>query len=121
MRYGILLMLVVGVLLIAGFGALAEEPSPTPLIRGAASFVLPGLGQYLNGEYDKALTHFMVVVLVDLGSSYVAHIAPYWPWWTTGALHTLWALYSAVDAYQTALELEGLTLKASPTGFALNF
>jgi len=115
-----LLMLIVGVLLV-GFGAMGEEPSPTPLIRGVASFVLPGLGQYLNGEYDKALTHFLVIVLVDLGTPYVGNLLPYYPDWVTGALHTLWALYSAVDAYQTALELEGLTLKVSPGGFALNF
>ncbi|MBC7098599.1 hypothetical protein H5T52_05715 [Candidatus Bipolaricaulota bacterium] len=118
MRYWVLVVLV-GALV--GVGALGEEPSPTPLIRGLASFVVPGLGQYLNGEYEKALTHFVVIVLVDVGSSYVAHALPYLPWWTTGALHTLWALYSAVDAYQTALELEGLTLELSPSGFALNF
>ena len=120
MRYGGLLLAVLSILLV-GFGAMGEEPSPTPLIRGLASFVIPGLGQYLNGEYEKALTHFVVIVLVDVGTQYVGNLLPSYPDWITGALHTLWALYSAVDAYQTALELEGLTLKASPTGFALNF
>jgi len=120
MRYGGLLLVVLSILLV-GFGAMGEEPSPTPLIRGLASFVIPGLGQYLNGEYEKALTHFVVIVLVDVGTQYVGNLLPSYPDWITSALHTLWALYSAVDAYQTALELEGLTLKASPTGFALNF
>ena len=60
MRYGGLLLAVLSILLV-GFGAMGEEPSPTPLIRGVASFVIPGLGQYLNGEYEKALTHFVVI------------------------------------------------------------
>lgn len=120
MRYGGLLLVVLSILLVS-FWVMGEEPSPTPLIRGLASFVIPGLGQYLNGEYEKALTHFVVIVLVDVGSQYVGDLLPGYPNWITGALHTLWALYSAVDAYQTALELEGLTLKTSPTGFALNF
>ena len=120
MRYGGLLLAVLSILLVS-FGAMGEEPSPTPLIRGMASFVIPGLGQYLNGEYEKALTHFVVIVAVDVGTQYVGNLLPSYPDWITGALHTLWALYSAVDAYQTALKLEGLTLKASPTGFALNF
>lgn len=123
MRYLVVLVLLVGLGLASGVTAFGQqEPSLTPLIRGMASFVLPGFGQYLNGEYDKALTHFLVMVVLDVGTWYVANLLPYYPaYLITGGVHTLWALYSAVDAYQTALELEGLSLELSPNGFALNF
>lgn len=102
-----------------------QAPNPIPLIHGIASFAIPGLGQYLNEEYNKALTHFVVDVAIVLGGSYLARVLPYYPgfslYWGVGALHTLWALYSGWDAYTVALRREGITLKVSPTGFALNF
>jgi hypothetical protein len=104
----------------AGFGR--EEPNPIPLIHGVASLAIPGLGQYLNEEYNKALTHFAVSVAIVVGGSYLAAILPH-PgfslFWGVGLAHTVWALYSGWDAYQVALRREGLTL--SPLGFTLRF
>jgi hypothetical protein len=99
-----------------------QEPNPIPLIHGIASFAIPGLGQYLNAEYDKALTHFAVDVALVLGGGYLATVLPY-PgfslYWGVGLIHTLWALYSGWDAYTVALRREGLTF--FPGGFALRF
>ncbi|MCR4391251.1 MAG: hypothetical protein NUV94_00375 [Candidatus Acetothermia bacterium] len=115
------LVLLVGLLVMGVGGWARQEPNITPLVRGAASFVIPGLGQYLNGEYDKALTHFVVDVGLILGTSCLAYLLPYPVFPVVGTAHTLWALYSAMDAYQTALELEGLSLNLQPGGFAVNF
>lgn len=121
------LAVVVAAVVALGVGGLGrQEPNPIPLIHGIASFALPGLGQYLNTEYDKALLHFAV----DVGLIAVGRLV-LWPlvysispWYGYGILvlpHTLWALYSGWDAYTVALKREGLSLKVSPTGFALNF
>lgn len=118
------MLLILGVVLIGGTALARQDPNLTPLVRGFASFVIPGLGQYLNGEYDKALTHFVVDMVLVLGTYYVGALLPYRPfpvYWMAGLAHTAWALYSAVDAYQTALRLEGLTLRVTPTSLALNF
>ncbi|MBC7220479.1 hypothetical protein H5T55_03220 [Candidatus Bipolaricaulota bacterium] len=99
-----------------------REPNPIPLIHGIASFAIPGLGQYLNAEYNKALVHFAVDVALIVGGGYLASMLPH-PgfslYWGVGLVHTLWALYSGWDAYTVALRREGLTL--SPGGFALRF
>ena len=99
-----------------------REPNPIPLIHGIASFAIPGLGQYLNEEYNKALTDFVVDVALIIGGGYLAAMLPY-PgfslYWGVGVAHTLWALYSGWDAYQVALRRECLAL--SPSGFTLRF
>ena len=107
-------------------GVARQEPNPIPLIHGIASFVIPGLGQYLNTEYDKALLHFAVdVALIAVGRLVLwPLLSTVSPWYGYGVLalpHTLWALYSGWDAYTVALKREGLALKLTPTGFALNF
>ncbi len=99
----------------------AEPPPLTPILHGFASFVLPGLGQYLNGEYQKAVVHFVIDIGIIVGSWYLARALPWYGWWVTGTAHTVWAAYSAVDAYQVALRLEGLALEVRPTGVALRF
>ena len=121
MRYLAVAALIVGGLVAGGLAA--EEPSLTPLLHGTASLILPGLGQYLNGEYDKALTHFLVLVAIDVGTWYLGEILPWWypTYYLVGGLHALWAIYSAIDAYETALELEGLSFNVSPTRVELAF
>ncbi|HAZ28080.1 TPA: hypothetical protein DCY67_05650 [Candidatus Acetothermia bacterium] len=118
----IVAVVLVGLLAFGAAGLGREEPSPVPLIHGFASLAIPGLGQYLNEEYDKALVHFGVSVALVIGGSYLAAILPH-PgfslYWGVGLAHTLWALYSGWDAYQVALRREGLTL--SPLGFSLRF
>ncbi|QAA77013.1 MAG: hypothetical protein BIP78_1247 [Candidatus Bipolaricaulis sibiricus] len=124
MRIAVAVLAVVAVWGFAGWAR--QEPNPIPLIHGIASFALPGLGQYLNTEYDKALLHFAVDVgLIALGRlvlwPLVYSISPWYGYGVLALPHTLWALYSGWDAYTVALKREGLTLKVSPTGFALSF
>ncbi|MCD5407832.1 hypothetical protein LR090_01010 [Candidatus Bipolaricaulota bacterium] len=118
MRYLVVAVLVMVGLLGGGLTGMArEEPNFIPLLHGTASLILPGLGQYLNGEYDKALTHFLVLVVIHVGAGYIADLMPwgYYRYYLVSGLHALWAIYSAIDAYETALELEGLSLNVSPT------
>ncbi|MGC9530170.1 MAG: hypothetical protein ACP5G2_06110 [Candidatus Bipolaricaulaceae bacterium] len=122
MRMAMALAVVVS--LVVGVGAAAQdwrEPPLTPLVHGAASLLLPGLGQYLNGEYDKALTHFLVDVALVVGASWASTFLPYYfpSYLVITAAHTLWALHSAIDAYQTALQQEGLSLDSARRHFAL--
>ncbi|HDI10700.1 MAG TPA: hypothetical protein ENF77_00015 [Candidatus Acetothermia bacterium] len=75
-----------------------------PMIHGLASFVVPGLGQYLNGEPDKALVHFLVALAIPVVGYTVAFYAPYgYPiYYLVPLLQLGWAAYSALDAYETA-------------------
>lgn len=119
------LAVVVAAVVALGVGGLGrQEPNPIPLIHGIASFAIPGLGQYLNGEYNKALVHFGVAVGIGVVGGYLAWVLPtpgFSLSWGVGLAYTAWALYSGWDAYTVALRREGLSLKVSPTGFALNF
>lgn len=120
----IAVVMLVGLLAFGAMGLGRQEPNPIPLIHGVASLAIPGLGQYLNEEYNKALTHFVVDVALVVGGGYLAAMLPYTGfslYWGVGLAHTLWALYSGWDAYQVALRREGITLRLSPGGFALNF
>lgn len=124
MRIAVVVLVAVVGLTVAGVGQ--QEPNPIPLIHGIASFAIPGLGQYLNAEYDKALVHFAVDVgIIVLGRlvlwPLVYSISPWYGYGVVALPHTLWALYSGWDAYTVALRREGLTLKVTPTGFALTF
>ena len=120
-------VLVVAVVAAVGLGVWAREPDPVPIIHGIASLAIPGLGQYLNGEYNKALVHFAVDVGIVVGGWYLASIVPYYGpfplYWGLGLAHTAWALYSGWDAYTVALRQRGLSLELKPQGlsFAFNF
>ena len=76
-----------------------------PLLYGLASFILPGLGQYLNDEPGKALTHFIIAAAIPVVCYTVTYYTiPYWyPRYTLCGLASLgWAAMSAMDAYETA-------------------
>ncbi len=67
----VMVALCVGVILLVGtFGASAQTNDAW--IPGLASFVLPGLGQFINDEMDKALIHLGIAVALDVGAFYVA-------------------------------------------------
>lgn len=80
-----------------------------PLLPGAASFLIPGLGQFFNGEDGKGFTHLMVALVlpsaVGLGAFLLAPVAPtlsYLLLLAAPALYLGWAVVSAMDAYQIA-------------------
>jgi hypothetical protein len=89
----------VGVLLVS-FSSLAA--SSDAWIPGLASFVVPGLGQLLNDQMDKAVLHFVVGVGISaLGYGIGWYILP-GAWYLTPALYFAWSIYSGYDAYTVA-------------------
>jgi len=104
----VLLVAVMALALIpVGGAAQAQEGQERidPLLAGLASFVVPGLGQYLNGEPGKALAHLIIAAAIPLVCDLVTYYTfPfYYPRYRLCAVIYLgWAAYSAIDAYQTA-------------------
>jgi len=107
MRKTALLSLLVMVLVSSSFAAIAKdaEGPRNPLLMGLASFVIPGLGQAIQGDFEKGLTHFLIAVAIGVGGGYLAYLTPYG--FITPVIvgaHLVWAIYSAVDSYQMAVE-----------------
>ena len=121
---GLLVSLCVGVILLVGtVGAVAQTNDAW--IPGLASFVLPGLGQLINDQMDKAILHFGIAVAVNVGGYYVAALLPfryYYSYPLVGLLHLGWALYSGLDAYEVA-KARGFRLGVvdNGIGFAVSF
>jgi hypothetical protein len=90
-------------------GAVAQEDAWIP---GLASFLLPGLGQLLNDEIDKAIIHFLVDVGIGVGGYFAVSVLPV-PWYArtslVAAAHIGWAIFSGLDAYNVAQDT-GFTL-----------
>ncbi len=107
---------VVGMLLVS-FSSLAASDAWIP---GLASFVVPGLGQLLNDQMDKAVLHFVVAVgIYGLGFGVGWYISPY-VLYLTPALGLGWALYSAYDAYTVAKD-QNFTLGFVENGIGFSY
>jgi len=116
-------LVVVGVmigLLLVTVGASAQ--SAEAWIPGLASFVLPGLGQLLNDQLDKAILHFGVHVAIIAAGWYVGTLLPWQSIYALSALHLGWAIYSGYDAYTVARDT-GFRIGLIPNGvrFAYSF
>jgi len=111
----VLVMLAVGTL---GVSAQSNDA----WIPGLASFVLPGLGQFLNDEVDKAILHLGVAVAIDVGVYYLAALLPfgYYTAPLVGLAHLGWAVYSGLDAYNVAKDT-GFTIGLIPNGFQVSY
>jgi len=111
----------VGLLAVA-LGA-AAQPSEA-WIPGVASLVLPGLGQFLNDEVDKAFLHLGIGIAIDVGAYYIATLLPfsYYSYPLIGLAHLAWGLYSGYDAYTVAKD-RGFTIGVVENGltFAVAF
>ena len=78
-----------------------------PLLFGAASFFVPGLGQFFNGQDGKGITHLVVAIILPAAVAYLAYIiVPISPlaFAVPSLIYLAWALYSALDAYNIAAE-----------------
>lgn len=120
---GLVVLLCVGViLLVSAVGAVAQTNDAW--IPGLASLALPGLGQFINDQVDKAILHFGVAVALDVGAYYVAALLPfsYYSYPLVGLVHLGWAVYSGLDAYDVAKQ-QGfrLGLVEDGIGFAVSF
>lgn len=111
------------ILLVATFGASAQTNDAW--IPGLASFVLPGLGQFINDEMDKAIIHLGIAIALDVGAYYISSLLlpiSYYSAPLVGLVHLAWGLYSGLDAYNVAKD-QGFTigLVENGIGFAVNF
>lgn len=104
------LIVVVLLALLSMMGVAQERVRPRePLLYGLASFIIPGLGQYLNDEPSKALAHFIIAVAIPTVCEVIRYFLPRpLPWRLRRALCSLlslgWHALSAIDAYETAEE-----------------
>ncbi len=115
------LLVLFGVLVLAVGAVGADNDAWIP---GLASFVLPGLGQLINDQVDKAFLHFGIAVAIDVGGIYVISLLPYtyYSYPLIGLAHLGWALYSAYDAYSVAKEQNfTIGLTGNGLGFSYNF
>ncbi|MCI2425235.1 hypothetical protein LM599_04430 [Candidatus Acetothermia bacterium] len=107
----IFIFLLIGTMVVAllPMGGMARErlQPRNPLLHGVASFILPGLGQFLNDEPSKALIHFLVAVAVPTVAVVATHLL-HIPWYLRSAVISLaslgWHAYSAFEAAETAEE-----------------
>lgn len=100
-------LLLVIALLAAGFSSTARaQEDLSPIVPAIASFIIPGSGQLVNDQPNKALTHFVVGVGVSsvyyFPSTYATPI-----WRVLPALQLAWHGYSSYDAYQVANDRRG--------------
>jgi uncharacterized membrane protein HdeD (DUF308 family) len=121
-RVGVVVCVIVGLLALT-FGATAQTNQAW--IPGVASLALPGLGQFLNNEVDKAFWHLGVAIALDVGAYYLVTLLPFTGFYSyplIGLVHLAWGVYSGLDAYNVAKE-QGFTigLVENGIGFAVNF
>jgi hypothetical protein len=115
------LCLTMGLLLVS-LGASAQNGPSQAWIPGLASLVLPGLGQLLNDQMDKALVHFGVDVGILVIGYYATTLLPLgFPGFVVLPLaHLAWAVYSGYDAYTVAKE-QGFTVGLIENGVSLSY
>ncbi len=68
----------------------------SPIISGILSFLIPGLGQAINGDVMKGIIFFIAACIVLLLASLVFRT------WIVYIINIIIALYAAYDAYVTA-------------------
>jgi len=116
-KVSVLACVLVGVLLVS-FSSLAA--SNDAWIPGVASFVLPGLGQLLNDQMDKAILPFVVGVGIGvLGYGIGWYVLP-GAWYLVPALYFAWSIYSGYDAYTVAKE-HNFTLGMVDNGIGFSY
>jgi len=124
MRKMVVALLVLASLLVLTVGAVGENNDAW--IPGLASLVVPGLGQFINDQLDKAFLHFGVAIAIDVGTYYLTSLLPYpygyYSYPLVGLAHLGWAVYSAYDAYSVAKEQNfTIGLNENGIGFSYNF
>lgn len=64
------------------------------LLNGVLSFIIPGIGQYRNGERKKALGFFAAMIILHFLIYFLANNA------LGSAISTLYHLYAGYDAFK---------------------
>ncbi len=95
-------LLLVFALIAAGFSSTSRaQEDLSPIVPAIASFVIPGSGQLVNDQPNKALAHFVVGVGVS-SVYYLPFVIGTPTWRVVSALQLAWHGYSSYDAYQVA-------------------
>lgn len=68
----------------------------SPIISGILSFIIPGLGQALNGDVKKGIILFIIALIMGLIATFIFRQ------WIVYIIDLLISLYAAYDAYVTA-------------------
>jgi len=121
MKKTLVVLVVVGGLLVAMAAGASAQPTEA-WIPGLASFLIPGIGQFLNGEITKGIVHLIIGTAIPLAGGVVVSALPsiY-----QGAgigmvgIATLgYRLYSGYDAYIVA-ESSGFSIRLTQDGLTL--
>ncbi len=118
----IVLAMIVAMLSVMTVTGFAQSTNSDAWIPGLASFLIPGLGQLLNDQMDRAILFFGVDIAIIVGGGYVTTLLPYgyWGYSAVGLAHLAWSLYSALDAYNVAKE-SGFTFGMTSDGLTLAY
>jgi len=99
-------------------------PRTDAWVPGLASFIIPGLGQLLNDQMDKAIIHFGVAVGISVGGSLISSVLSYNGFWygysVVAAAYLVWSAYSGLDAYNVAKD-QGFSLGMTEDGLTLSY
>lgn len=81
-----------------------SDEARSPMLYGLGSFVIPGLGQLLQAEPQKALIHFGVAIAIPVVGTLaaIASPVPELVGAITGLASLGWAVLSSIDAYRLA-------------------
>ena len=88
-------------------------------VPALGSFVLPGLGQLLNDQVDKAITHFIIDLGIWGAGITVAYLVP--PVAIALPIVALgWRIYSGLDAYNVAQD-QGFSIGFIENGVTFSY
>ncbi|MDD5646071.1 MAG: hypothetical protein PHW86_02745 [Candidatus Bipolaricaulis sp.] len=114
-RVLVLGVLVLG-LLVTGISVSAATEAWIP---GVASLFIPGFGQLLNDQMEKAIFHFVVgVAIYSLGFGFMGYYTPLA--YLTPTIALAWGIYSGYDAY-TVAKRQGFTIGFVPGGIGVGY
>lgn len=65
------------------------------IVNGVLSFIIPGLGQAINGNRNRAIVMFIGMLIVHSAVYYLANNI------VGSGISTLYHLYAGYDAYKT--------------------
>jgi len=119
-----MVVLVIAVGVLVGMTLSAGAQPTDAWIPGLASFLIPGIGQFLNEEIQKGIVHLIVGTTIPVAGGAVVAALPsvYRPAGIAmvGIATLAYRLHSGYDAYTVAKET-GFSIGLSKDGIALSY